>query len=80
VLTERKEIYRNTQIIYSVPKDEAYVGEVNINIGGKHVHTMRLSDGSYATHFLPFKNYDSIGQLAKDVVDKVPYFRESSAK
>jgi hypothetical protein len=76
-VVEREEIYHNSQIIYSIPKDEQYMGEINIKIGGQHVHAMRLSDGSYATHFLPFKNYNSIEELAKDVVDKVPYFRKA---
>ena len=73
-------MYHNTEITYSIPEDERYVGEIHMKIGGQHLHAMRLSDGSYATHFLPFKNYDSVQQLAKDVVDKVPYFSKDSVK
>jgi hypothetical protein len=77
-LREQNETYKDIQITYSIPQDKRYVGDVKIKIGDKHIHAIRLSDGSYGTHFLPFKNYDSVEQLAKDIVDKVPYFRELS--
>jgi hypothetical protein len=71
---EHKEIYRNKEIIYSIPEDRQYVGEIHVLMAGHHVHAMKLSDGSYTTHFLPFKDYDSIQELMRDVADKVPFF------
>ncbi len=79
-MAERKEMYRNKEIEYLIPEDENYVGEVHVRIGGKHLHTMRLGDGSYTTHSLPFQNYDSIQELTRDVVDKVPYFVDDSSE
>lgn len=73
-MLERKILYRNKEIIYSIPEDKNYVGEIHILMAGHHLHAMKLGDGSYATHFLPFKNYDSVQELTRDVTDKVPYF------
>jgi hypothetical protein len=81
-LQKRRENYRNVEIIYSLPIDEQDqdMGNVHITINGKPLHAMRSSDGSYATHFLPFKNYESIQGLARDVAEKVPYFMNDSPK
>jgi hypothetical protein len=80
LLAERKEEYHDKEIEYSIPEDEHYIGEIHVRIAGKHLHTMRLSDGSYAAHSLPFINYDSIQELTRDVVDKVPYFMDDSSE
>ena len=81
-MQERKENYHDVEIIYSLPIDEQKqdIGEVHVTINGKPLHAMRSSDGSYATHFLPFKNYESIQGLARDVAEKVPYFMKDSSK
>jgi hypothetical protein len=77
-LLERKEIYHKKEIVYSIPEDPKYVGEIHVNMAGHHVHVMKLIDGSYSTHFLPFKSYDSMQELTRDVMDKVPYFKMAS--
>lgn len=71
-------MYNGIEITYSVPSDEEHIGDIHMKIGEQHLHAVRLSDGSYTTHFLPFKNYDSIQSLARDAVDKVPYFAKRS--
>jgi hypothetical protein len=79
-LIERKEEYLNKEIIYSIPEDKDYVGEIHVLMAGHHLHVMKLGDGSYATHFLPFKNYESIQELTKDVAEKVPFFSKIISK
>jgi hypothetical protein len=68
-------MYRNKAIIYSIPEDPEYVGEIHAKVEGHHIHAMKLIDGSYATHFLPFRSYSSVQELTRDVMDKVPYFK-----
>ncbi len=74
IMLELKEKYRNKEIIYSIPEDEQYIGEIHVKMAGHHLHAMKLGDGSYATHSLPFKNYDSLQELMRDVANKVPYY------
>jgi hypothetical protein len=38
-----------------------------------------MEDGSYATHFLPFRTYRSIEELSKDAIDKVPAFKKKES-
>ena len=52
-----------------------YVGMLGIQLEHKHIHAMRLIDGSYATHFLPYLHYDSVESLTESVIDNVPFFR-----
>jgi hypothetical protein len=78
ILIERKETVRNREITFSLPEDINYTGKLSVKIGEQHLHTMRFADGSYATHFLPFRNYSSIKDLVLDIMDKVPVFRTES--
>lgn len=45
-----------------------------ITIDGIDTHIMELSDGSYATHYLPYWSYDTVEELSKDLVDVIPMF------
>lgn len=54
-----------------------YVGKLDIQLEHKNIHAMRLIDGSYATHFLPYLHYDSVESLTESVIDNVPFFRTS---
>jgi hypothetical protein len=82
-LDQRKEIYKGKEIAYDIPattqKDSTGV-EVHLKIDHEDLHVIRMEDGTYGTHLLPFQNYGSIEQLAKDVIDKVPQFRKRSTK
>jgi hypothetical protein len=68
-------IYRNKEITYSIPEDPNYVGKIDLEIDHKHVHALKLIDGTFATHFLPYLHYDSIEELTNEVIDKVPFYR-----
>jgi len=68
-------IYHNKEITYSIPEDENYIGEIELTIEHKHIHAQKLIDGSYATHFLPYLHYDSIEELAQEVITNLPLFR-----
>ena len=67
--------YKNKEIKYSIPDDPNYVGKIDLEIEHNHVHALKLLDGKYATHFIPYLHYDSIEELTNDVIDKVPFFR-----
>lgn len=71
----KSRVYKNKEVSYSVPEDPNYVGLVDVEIEHRHVHTARLLDGTYATHFLPYLHYDSIEELTNEVIDKVPFYR-----
>jgi hypothetical protein len=81
MLVEHKsEKYKGREIEYHMPtsdQENAAAGEMHLRIDKKHLHVMRTEDGSFATHFLPFQTYKSIEELSKDIIDKVPAFRES---
>ena len=66
--------YKGKKIIYSVPRDKNYVGMIDLQVEHKHIHAMRLMDGSYATHFLPYLHYDSVEALTESVIDKMSHF------
>lgn len=68
-------IYKGKKFVYSVPEAKNYVGMLEIQVEHKHIHAMRLLDGSYATHFLPYLHYDSVESLSESVIDNVPFFR-----
>jgi hypothetical protein len=63
------------EITYSIPEDPSYVGDIYAQVGGHNIHIMKLIDGSYATHLLPFRSYSSVQELTRDVMDKVPYYK-----
>jgi len=74
----KKEKYKGREIEYDISSNdqEDAPGEMHIKIDEKHLHIVRAEDGSYTTHFLPFQSYNSMEQLSKDVIDKVPAFRK----
>jgi hypothetical protein len=74
-LIEQKESYHGKEITYSIPEDPSYNGDIHAQIGGHHVHIMKLIDGSYTTHLLPFRSYSSMQELTRDIMDKVPYYK-----
>jgi hypothetical protein len=79
----KREKYKDREIEYDMPSSnqENAAGEIHVKIDQKHLHVMRAEDGSYSTHFLPFQAYNSVEELSKDVIDKVPAFRkEESSK
>ena len=69
--------YKGKKFVYSFPMAKNYVGMLDIQLEHKHIHAMRLIDGSYATHFLPYLHYDSVESLTESVIDNVPFFRTS---
>jgi hypothetical protein len=69
--TER---YKGKEIAFEIPADESKIGEVRLEIEGKHVHAIRMEDGKYGSHVLPYSDYDSIIDLAKALIDNVPEF------
>ena len=77
-MTERKEVIQDRDITYSLPADPHYVGKIMVKIGQQDLHLTRLIDGSYITHFLPFRNYTSIKDITTDIINKVPAFNRES--
>jgi hypothetical protein len=75
-----KQEYKGKEIVYVVPEDKSYIGEIHVKIDQEHLHAIRLENGLYTTHFLPHQQYSSIYELAKDVIDKVPQFSKSSSR
>jgi hypothetical protein len=73
-LTIQKEIYKGKEIAFEIPEDDTYIGKIHLQINGEHIHVTRMEDGRYATHLLPYVDYSSVLQLAKDLIDKVPQF------
>jgi hypothetical protein len=73
-MTQTKENYKGKEIIIETPEDPNYVGEIGLQIDGKHVHTIRMEDGTYSCHLLPYANYNSPFELSKAVIEKVPQF------
>ena len=76
LLIERKEIIQNREITYSLPEDPHHIGKIMVRIGQQDLHLTRLIDGSYTTHFLPFRNYSSVKDITNDIIDKVPAFNK----
>jgi hypothetical protein len=75
VLTKLKETYKSKEISFEIPDDDSHIGEIHLEINGEHVHVTKMEDGRYATHLLPYADYSSVLELAKDLIDKVPQFR-----
>jgi hypothetical protein len=82
-MKHKHENYKGRVIEYDMPSSdqENTAGEMHLKIDKKDLHIMRSEDGSFATHLLPFQTYNSMEELSKDVIDKVPAFRkEESSK
>ncbi len=81
-LMERKrEKYKGREIEYDMPSSdqESTADEMHLIIDKKHLHVMRMEDGSFATHLLPFQAYNSMEKLSKDIIDKVPEFKKEES-
>jgi hypothetical protein len=66
--------YKGKEIAFEQPQDDSKIGEVRLEIDGKHVHAIRMEGGRYGSHILPYSDYDSIPDLAKALIDNVPQF------
>lgn len=80
-MKHKREKYKGREIEYDMPSSdqENAAGEIHIKIDEKDLHVMRAEDGSYTTHFLPFQAYNSVEELSKDVIDKVPAFKKEES-
>ena len=45
-----------------------------LSINDADIHVMTLKDGKFATHYFPYSSFDSLEEMAKDLIDKVPEF------
>jgi hypothetical protein len=70
-MVQRSEEYRGKHILY--PENDLY-GESEMIINGESVHVIKMKDGKYGSHFLPYVHYNSITELAHEIIDKVPQF------
>lgn len=70
-MVQTTEEYNGKHIVY--PDDDSSGKELPIIIDGEEVHAIKI-DGKYASHFLPYMHYNSITELAHEVIDKVPQF------
>jgi hypothetical protein len=77
----KKRKYKGREIEYNISTmgQENATGEMDLKIDEKHVHIIRTEDGLFVTHLLPFQTYNSIDELFKDVIDKVPAFRKEES-
>jgi hypothetical protein len=78
-MEHKKEKYKGREIQYDMPSMEhenIATAEIHVKIDEKDLHVMRTEDGSYSTHLLPFQAYNSVEELSRDVIDKVPVFRK----
>jgi hypothetical protein len=77
----KKQKYKGREIEYNIStaEQENATGEVDLKIDERHVHVIRTEDGSFVTHLLPFQTYNSMDELSKDVIDKIPAFRKEES-
>ena len=69
-MSEEHETYKGKDILASTDK------EVQLSIGGQGVDVSRdETSGRFVTVHLPYTSYDSLIDLAKQVIDNVPDFR-----
>lgn len=78
-MQEKKEVYRGKEIIIEgVGGHEGHEHgseSHSLSINGEHIHIMR-SGSKFASHYLPYEDYDSELELAKAIIDKVPAFKQ----
>ena len=75
-MTQSNQNYKQKEIIIEVPEDPNYIGEILLQIDGKHIHAIKMEDGTYSSHLLPYSNYNSPLELSKAIIDKVPQFSD----
>lgn len=77
MVQKKSEEYKGKHILYE-EKDPSFYGQIEVeitpSIGDGHVHTIRMKNGRYGTHLLPYRDYSSIPEMAHDIIDKVPAF------
>ena len=71
MMPEQKETYR----AFEIEVDESQGTPSTIKIGDTTVEVAMADDGRYSTPYLPYTDYDSLMELAKDVIDSVPGFK-----
>jgi hypothetical protein len=71
IMVQKSEEYKGKHIVY--PEDDSY-GELEMIIDGQSVHAIKMKDDKYGSHFLPYMHYNSITELAHEIIDKVPQF------
>lgn len=72
-MPEQKETHRGFEIVV----DESQGTPSTIKIGDTTVEVAKADDGRYFTQYMPYTDYDSLIELAKHVIDKVPDFETS---
>ncbi|MBW4491682.1 MAG: hypothetical protein KME26_00940 [Oscillatoria princeps RMCB-10] len=70
-MPEERRTYKNREIL--IKTDDS---EPQLLISGKQIDVARdAASGRYSTSYLPYEDYESIEELAKDVIDYVPSFK-----
>ena len=70
-MAEERETYKAWEIIATADDNE-----VRISIGGREVEVTREDRSKrYSTNLLPYTDYQSLVELAKQVIDHVPDFK-----
>lgn len=73
-MTEKREAYKSREILIETAETDE--NQVRLSIDGKQIDVVRdENSGKYATYTLPYQEYSSIEDLAKDVIDYLPSFR-----
>lgn len=69
-MPEQRENYKGKEIIVETGDDQ-----IQVSIGGSKIKVVRNEDsGKYMTSLLPYTDFSSAIDLAKDVSDNVPDF------
>lgn len=70
-MPEERQSYKNREIL--IKTDD---GEPQLLISGKQIDVARdAASGRYSTYYLPYEDYETIEELAIDVIDYVPSFQ-----
>lgn len=72
-MPEQEETYRGFEIVI----DESQGTPSTIKIADTTVEVSRMENGKYITQYMPYTEYDSLMELARHVIDKVPDFETS---
>ena len=69
-MPEQRENYKGKEIVIDTGDDQ-----IQVRIDGSEIEVARDEDsGRYVTSLLPYTDYSSASDLAKDVSDNVPEF------
>jgi hypothetical protein len=73
-MTEKREAYKSREILIETAETDE--NQVRLSIDEKQIDVVRdENSGKYTTYILPYQEYSSIEDLAKDVIDYLPSFR-----